>query len=480
MLPNDHDTLYLGSRTKDVVRDVQEAKHGKEIHQLRIVGLDIQKDLFDKLLDLMSTRKPWKHVALSSCSGQGVPMLLQAILELDCTERLTFGTHYPESRAADFLALAHGLPHTRLLSSLDLGLGILTPAGALALAASISKCTKIRELNLGMLRIETARTSDDTHSLSTPSRLRGALAHAMRGTSGTHDNTLVPAGLQIPVSALAKAIVHNSNITKLKFLCHNNPRHSLLQLKVLEELSVRSSPLDELKLGWFPPSAIQRTLKILQSNKLRGIDVSCVRSQDMKLEQQQQQQQQRGDTELTLDVLSVTKILDINTSLKRLNLSVNNISDDELLEILTKLRHNSTLEELDLSYNKITDQGACLIAEALPQLTGLKRLMLKGNDIAGNVGCESLLANMKGNMQIELLELEPTLKGSSEIALVTQWNRGGRRILKDDNFLPSLWPLVLGRVNRIMCVSDGALSVDGRPEVLYYFLRQGPVLFQQR
>jgi hypothetical protein len=85
-------------------------------------------------------------------------------------------------------------------------------------------------------------------------------------------------------------------------------------------------------------------------------------------------------------------------------------------------------------------------------------------------------------MQIERLELEPTLTGYSEIVLVTQWNRGGRRILKDDHFLPSLWPLVLGRVNRIMRAvgSDGALGVlDGRPEVLYYFVRQAPVIFQQ-
>jgi hypothetical protein len=437
------------------------------------MGLAIHKDLFDELLDLMSTRKPWKHVSLSSCSGQ-VPMLLKAILELDCTERLAFGTHYPESRATDFLALTQGLPNTRLLSSLDLGLGVLTPAGAFTLAASISKCTSIlRELNLGMLRIEIETNDDNTRSLSTPSRR--AFAQAMLGTAEPDDIPLpAAAAIQISACALAKAIVHNSNITKLKLLCHNNPEKSSLQLNVLEELPARPSPLDELKLGWFPPSAIQRTLKIIQSNKLRGLDVSCVRSQDMK------RRQADDATEITIDVVSIVKILDTNTSLKRLNISVNNISDDELLEILTKLRHNSTLEELDLSYNKITDQGACRIAEALPQLPGLKRWRLKGNDI-GNVGCQSLLANMKGNMQIERLELEPTLKGCCEIALVTQWNRGGRRILKDDHFLLSLWPLVLGRINRIMCVlSDGALPVDGRPEeVLYYFLRQGPVLFQQ-
>ncbi len=72
---------------------------------------------------------------------------------------------------------------------------------------------------------------------------------------------------------------------------------------------------------------------------------------------------------------------DLNTKLKKLNLSYNFIGDYGCEILSESLKKNNTLFSLDLSYNNITDYGIKKLTSGLLKNNSLKKLNLKNNEI---------------------------------------------------------------------------------------------------
>jgi Ran GTPase-activating protein (RanGAP) involved in mRNA processing and transport len=417
--------VEIDSYNQDPIQTLQVASGVPQITSISLAYLNLDDVLNRGILQLLRSRI-WKQLGVYGCWGQ-VDQLIKGMFELDRVERLTFKTLRPENRVSAFTELAAGLQKTKTLILLDMGSGHISKPGALALAQGLGHCTSIQTLNIDMLR--------------------------MTGNDGID-------GAQ----ALACAIASNPTIQTLHVFCTSDA--DLIQKSILEKLPNRPCPLEELHLGRICTSwAISKVVALLEVNKLHRLDVSCVRNNEFP-------------GSINVDVMPIIHALSINTSLQVLDLSVNQITDEEVMYILEILQTNSTLKALDLSYNRISDQGLFAIATTMPRLN-LKRLTIKGN-MFGPQGTSQLLEAMSIESNIEQVDMDHhLLPVSAEIAWIARLNKGGRRVLLDSGFPLSLWPLVLERVN---CLEFGGTyhPYIGRAEILFYFVRYGPLLFEQK
>ena len=76
------------------------------------------------------------------------------------------------------------------------------------------------------------------------------------------------------------------------------------------------------------------------------------------------------------DAAALAKVLMQNTKVKRLDLRINQISNNGAAEIARMLECNSTISLVCLQNNRIGDMGAAKLAKALCQNTGVEVLDL--------------------------------------------------------------------------------------------------------
>jgi len=110
-------------------------------------------------------------------------------------------------------------------------------------------------------------------------------------------------------------------------------------------------------------------------------------------------------TAVSIDQLGAISIADgvkKNTSLKVLNMSNNEVSDDGAIQIASSIEVNQTLTELCISYNRISSQGAIAIAKSLAQNNSLKKLNISGNHIGQDSATEIAKAICKNRTLEEL------------------------------------------------------------------------------
>ena len=89
---------------------------------------------------------------------------------------------------------------------------------------------------------------------------------------------------------------------------------------------------------------------------------------------------------------------------KPLILEVVSISYAESENLAQILRYNTTLERLYLSNNNISDGGAVALAQALRHNSNLERLHLTGNNAIGKEGTCQLVQALTVNLRITLLD----------------------------------------------------------------------------
>ena len=102
---------------------------------------------------------------------------------------------------------------------------------------------------------------------------------------------------------------------------------------------------------------------------------------------------------LTLADGKLANAIATNTTLKRLYLYNNKISDEGAKLLANALKKNNTLEGLDLSENNIGDDGARCIAEVLAVNKTLQWIHLGNNNI-GDKGAESIATSLVVNRGI--------------------------------------------------------------------------------
>ena len=98
----------------------------------------------------------------------------------------------------------------------------------------------------------------------------------------------------------------------------------------------------------------------------------------------------------------IAQVISKNTSLQELDISHNNIQDYGSIAIGEHLKFNKTLQYINLSYNKITNLGTISIAEALYVGTALCELNMSGNRITYD-GLISLLDHIQVNTTLKTL-----------------------------------------------------------------------------
>ena len=97
--------------------------------------------------------------------------------------------------------------------------------------------------------------------------------------------------------------------------------------------------------------------------------------------------------------IRIAEAICVNTTLQRLSISHNNISDDGVIVISDSLKKNNSLKECYLSSNRITDKGAEKIAEAIQINTALQKLDVSHNSISDDG--VAIIECLKGNSTLQ-------------------------------------------------------------------------------
>ena len=122
------------------------------------------------------------------------------------------------------------------------------------------------------------------------------------------------------------------------------------------------------------------------------------------------------------NVVMMTKAIQINTTLQKLDMSNNSISDHGAAAISDSLKINVSLQELNLGWNNITTEGAKKIAEAIQVTKTLQTLNLLSNNISDD-GTAAISDSLKINVSLQELNLaynKITTEGVKKIAEAIQ------------------------------------------------------------
>jgi Ran GTPase-activating protein (RanGAP) involved in mRNA processing and transport len=111
------------------------------------------------------------------------------------------------------------------------------------------------------------------------------------------------------------------------------------------------------------------------------------------------------------DAYELAQALEVNCTLKKLNLNGNNIQDEGLIAVLEALK-GKDLMELNLAGNSIGDKGCTAVVEYLKTNRYLKSLCLLGNSITDK-GAMELATVLSKDIFLESLYLYMNLIGDS-------------------------------------------------------------------
>ena len=123
-------------------------------------------------------------------------------------------------------------------------------------------------------------------------------------------------------------------------------------------------------------------------------------------------------------MISIAEAIQVNTTLKNLDISGNNISDAGAAAISDSLTSNSSLAKLNISSNNITSEGAKKIAQAIQVNTILKKLDISSNNIS-DAGVAAISDSLKRNSSLAKLNMSRNniiSEGAKKIAQAIQVN----------------------------------------------------------
>ena len=121
----------------------------------------------------------------------------------------------------------------------------------------------------------------------------------------------------------------------------------------------------------------------------------------------------------------IAEAIEVNTRIKKLDISNNIICDDGAIAISNSLKYNSSLQQLNMSKNNITSEGAKYIAEAIQVTNTLEKLDLSSNAIS-NDGVAAISDSLQFNITLQELNMsrnEITSEGIKKINKAIQVNK---------------------------------------------------------
>ena len=151
-------------------------------------------------------------------------------------------------------------------------------------------------------------------------------------------------------------------------------------------------------------------------------DGAAAISDSLKINVSLQELDLAGNNIITEGAIKIAEAIQVTKTLQKLNLYNNNISDDGAAAISDSLKINVSLQELNLADNKITTEGAKKIAEAIQVTKTLQKLNLYNNSISDD-GAAAISDSLKINVSLQELDLEEnniTTEGAKRIAEAIQ------------------------------------------------------------
>jgi hypothetical protein len=409
----------------------------ENIDNLTFWALEFDDDTVDSILGLLKDcQRQWNSVTFSYCALQ-MHRIVDALFKIG-VPKLTILTRRSDSNT-DVLrmleALCVGMGESSCIETLNLRMGLCGP-GATFLARGIAMSSSLKKLSFAYSLIQ-----------------------------------------EDAVAPLAEGLRSNTRLQEISFercdLSDSHLGHLINSLKLHPSLR---------KIGFDGKRCRSRSVRALAfllespTCKIAALDLS--RDDLLANENNEDDQEHEALRELVLSLRS-------NSSLRSLSLSRRRLTDTVMADLASVLEHhNETLRFLDLSHCMISDKGLFLLSESLPGMKGLQKLWLGGRQSFGRPSVRNLVLNgLRDNTEIVDLIL-PLMEQSyfyKRFAYYSTLNGAGRRLLRlQSPPIPALWPLVLGRANRfVRFASQDTLRVyTSKEDILYYFLRNGPVLME--
>ncbi|KAG7370861.1 leucine rich repeat LRR-containing protein [Nitzschia inconspicua] len=207
---------------------------------------------------------------------------------------------------------------------------------------------------------------------------------------------------------------------------------------------------------------------LLQSNpKDPTLPFATIQLETLDLSYQQFERQQK----LNVDVLA--KSLAHNTTLKNLILAFNKLNDTDAICLAEGLHGHPDLAEIDLRANNIRDAGAVALAEKVLSCSPkLRKFCLYGNPL-GEIGGHSVLAAIQANTEVETINMDYGMPAYDKIHYYAYLNQVGRRLMKEEDFNPALWPIIIERARRTSLETRGVCTAA---DLIYPFVRESTML----
>ncbi|KAJ3430450.1 rni-like superfamily protein [Anaeramoeba flamelloides] len=125
-----------------------------------------------------------------------------------------------------------------------------------------------------------------------------------------------------------------------------------------------------------------------------------------------------------------------NTIIKTMDLSINEIDDENAKILGEALEKNNSIEHINLGFNQIGDKGIIHLCRSLKKNSTLKSLDLSGNQI-GNQGLKFILQNIKFCTSLTELNLDLNKSNKTELMIqlseyLNQRRKGKARLFKKE------------------------------------------------
>jgi Ran GTPase-activating protein (RanGAP) involved in mRNA processing and transport len=413
---------------------LREAKDRPAVVELTFRNVAIDRIIVVALEDLLlqhaeSSNTKWQKLETIHCTGE-IGAVIQAVTTNDCVQQFCFTGSVPiahnpryslDTPSLQALGRAMQRPNSQTLSCLNLKGTRLTRQGLTLLADGLSTSSSLQTFRMSHCAMDAADLAILASALGQNKHLTVLLlAHCKLNGDDQADN----------FALLLESLIH----------------HPTLECFNVYGMTCR-------------PRATQALADMLTNSS------SC-RLWHLGLKNNLQNPEDK------LQVTSLFQALRSNQTLTHLQVSGNNVHDDDMEPLADILaHHNTTLKGLGLTANNIGSAGLRSFATRLADMRGLRFLDVQRNPLDTQVKDE-IIAALEHNMELERLDLDGTYHEHKSFYLGL--NKGGRRLLLNSNAPLALWPLVLERAAKL---TFGRNRPFAHLDVLYCLVR-GPALFQ--
>ena len=329
------------------------------------------------------------------------------------------------------------------------------------------------DMNIIIDEIEAATTNSNNHKYSSL-YLKGVRVSSFQGSSGSR-------------------------------LCEEkNNKNDILLLQALKDLvkhQAGSSSWRTIKVHNCSPSIVEAVLLSSPSSVVNFEEIHLVNMHD---DDEEEEEETNNDDSLILlqPILSsnrasmkhvdqattstlIMNLLNKTVRLKRLVLKNCNLRDSNLFQIMNILcrNHSKTLESLDIRYNMFTSISirSVLAIHLRSSLHSLKSISLRQGIrcVVNPKVRDAILQGLQHNQVI--LESIDIFDYDRYIQHFLDINRSGRRkVLCNENFPRSLWPILLERTTIEIPPGRRRIAVRQVNVVYHMFRNGGPLLLQQQ